>query len=1156
VRTRSRSIAIVLAAVILLASAVVLVLRSRGPALPAPGSDTYEQMTRAFYWGLSALEVGLLDDARQQFTKATTIVPEEPAAWANLGLAQLRLGELEAAVMPIERALAIAPDRGDVVLLAARMEAARGRGDDAVARLRRAVQLDPGGLRARFALAEELQRLNTAEADAEALGLLDEIVRRAPDNLATLVEGARIAARRRDEQRLRMSMDMLAPLSRTWPPQPVEQFKAFEGAVGERRFDDAARATTFLRNVLSPVPAFRESLAAVRTPTELIAEPFDRFLALMNPAPQPAPSDASIRYDAEPADDADAAALLAFFPTIEDAPGLFAADTTRLKRLDGSGAAWPFPAAQRGSAAAGSGASSAPSSNALVSLDWNHDFRSDVLMAGRGGLRLLLQDDKGAFVDATATAGAAFFGDTFGVWAADVEMDGDIDVVVGPSDGPAFVLRNNGDGTWRRTQPFADVGPVRGFAWADLDQDADPDALLLDANGSLHVFTNRQAGLFSPAPSVDGVAGAVAATVADLDADGTMDIITIDSSGIVRNASWTNGAWVVTEAARWAGFPGADPGVVRLLVADLDNNGALDLIAAARGASQLWLADQSHRLAVLPMAPQAEIFAAVDRNGDGRIDLAAIAMGRPVWLMGGGGTAAYHWKLIRPRGQAAAGDQRINSFGAGGEISVRSGLTVQTQLMSGTPVHFGLGTRTGIDVARIVWPNGNAQAEFGTAVDDVIVAEQRLKGSCPWVYAWDGMRMGFVTDFLWRSPLGLRINAQDTAGVTQTEDWIKIAGDQLRPRKSAYDVRITAELWETHFFDHVSLLVVDHPADTEVFVDERFQPSQPPTLAPRAMRLLGPVTGARDERGRDVTSVVAARDGHYLASFDRGEYQGIAREHFVEFELGPYAGTEGLTLVANGWIYPTDSSINVAVGQGRAAKPSGLALEALDHGGQWRVVAPDLGFPAGKNKTMLIDLGEVGPARRVRLRTNLEIYWDLLTLARSVDVPLRTTRLAVEDAELRFRGYSETSSPRGDAPETPNYDRKANVMQRWRDLVGYHTRFGNVNALLSEVDDRYVIMNAGDEMRLRFREQPSPEAGWRRDFVLIGDGWEKDGDYNTGFSQTVLPLPSHERPAYGESDAPTDLAHDPVYQRHRSDWEEYHTRWVTPTAFVKGLRRD
>src|SRR5690606_762550 len=103
-------------------------------------------------------------------------------------------------------------------------------------------------------------------------------------------------------------------------------------------------------------------------------------------------------------------------------------------------------------------------------------------------------------------------------------------------------------------------------------------------------------------------------------------------------------------------------------------------------------------------------------------------------------------------------------------------------------------------------------------------------------------------------------------------------------------------------------------------------------------------------------------------------------DHFVELDLG-----EALTdatpkwLVAYGWIYPTDSSINVAIGQRRDMQPRGLALEARDASGAWHVVAPDLGFPAGKNKTVLIDLAQVARAgvqgaTRVRLRTNLEIY--------------------------------------------------------------------------------------------------------------------------------------------------------------------------------------
>jgi len=133
--------------------------------------------------------------------------------------------------------------------------------------------------------------------------------------------------------------------------------------------------------------------------------------------------------------------------------------------------------------------------------------------------------------------------------------------------------------------------------------------------------------------------------------------------------------------------------------------------------------------------------------------------------------------------------------------------------------------------------------------NQVVVARQRLKGSCPWVFAYDGEAMRFITDFLWRSPLGLRINAQDTAGVLMTEDWVKLRGDQLVPRDGVYELRITAELWETHFVDYVALLVVDHPAGTDISVDERFA-IPPPTLAVYPTAPPRPVARAWDDRDR------------------------------------------------------------------------------------------------------------------------------------------------------------------------------------------------------------------------------------------------------------------------------------------------------------------
>ena len=1082
----------------------------RRPSLPRPGSAPYEQVSRAFYHGLAALEVGLLDDARQQFKSATDVVPQEPAAWANLGLAQLRLGELDAAVMPIERALELAPANVDIALLAGRMEVARGRLNEAVARLRRAVALDERGLQARFALADELQRTGTPEADAEAAALYDALVARAPANLAVLLERARLAAKAGDRARLTDSVSRVAMQADAWPAVAQEQLTALRDATAAGRFPDAARSTTLLRNVLARVPAFSESLAAVRTPSELIAAPLDRFVRLVPASARPAPADTALTFARQPL-----------------------------------GTAAPDPALQM--------VESGRPGVVTAAVDWNHDFRLDLVRAGGSGVQLLLQGENGAFTDVTFTAGAAaatIAGTVTGLWAADLDMDGDVDLVVG-TDGPTRVLRNNGDGTWQPLDVFAGVMGARAFAWADLDRDADPDAAFVAGDGSLRVLINRQATHFVAIDPPAGVAGVTTVAAADLDADGAIDLVVGDAQGRISRVTRRGDAWDTATIATWPGAP-----LTRVLVADLDNNGALDVVASRANASRVWLAAESYALAALSADMDGETWTVRDTNDDGALDLIGVAGGMPSrWL--GKGTRGYHWKTFTTRAQQNAGDQRINSLGLGGEIEIKAGLLWQKQVIDSPALHFGLGSRTAIDVARVVWPNGVPQAEFGIGVDDAFVAEQRLKGSCPWVFADDGHGVRFVTDFLWRSPLGLRINAQDTAGVTQTEDWVRLRGDQLAPRDGRYDVRITAELWETHFFDHVSLLVVDHPDGTEAFVDERFSAAAPPKLAVQALRTPQSVTRAMDDQGHDVTALVSARDGRYLATFARGTYQGIAEPHAVAFDLPADVPTDRpLVLVAEGWVYPTDSSINLAVGQGRAMKPSGLALDAQDAAGRWREVVRDLGFPAGKNKSMLIDLAPAHGARRLRLRTNLEIYWDRLSVAEPAGVPVRTERLATARAELRFRGFSQTTSPRGETPETPDYARIANTAPRWRDLVGYHTRFGEVGELLAGVDDRYVIMNAGDELRLEFPERPAPAAGWRRDFVLIGDGWEKDGDYNTGFSQSVLPLPSHAKPAYGKDvEGEPELEDDPVYQAHRQDWERFHTRFVRPDAFVNGLRR-
>ena len=120
-------------------------------------------------------------------------------------------------------------------------------------------------------------------------------------------------------------------------------------------------------------------------------------------------------------------------------------------------------------------------------------------------------------------------------------------------------------------------------------------------------------------------------------------------------------------------------------------------------------------------------------------------------------------------------------------------------------------------------------------------------------------------------------------------------------------------------------------------------------------------------------------------------------------------------------------------------------------------------------------------------------------------------------ADLHFRGFSKADHPSRSASSPKSSTiRRVSSTSMWNPTPGNYTRYGDVGELLADVDDRMVIMGSGDEVPLRFdatRLPPLP-AGWKRDFLLLVDGWAKDADANTAFSQSVLPLPFHGMSRY------------------------------------------
>ncbi|MEO7708454.1 MAG: FG-GAP-like repeat-containing protein [Caldimonas sp.] len=1132
---------------------MTLVACSRNSGVPEDGTPAARQAAAAFFTGVAALEVG--DDVRAgaRLEEVTKLAPGEPGGWANWALLALRQGNFDLAAERLKRARELAPKDGQLATIAGVLESRRGKSAEAITAFRDAAQRLPGNLRVAYLLAQELERRGAPENAAETRRVIDGLLTVQPDNLAVLLEVTRLAARRDDGAVVQSSLAKIAGMSAAWPPAAKAQLADIQGFASQRDFRTLASRMSRLRNALTSVDEYQVALSVIKAPAGADAEPVGQPLALKALPAERAPADAGLRF--------------AVGGSGDEATGW---SWVGAIRLDDVGR--PMPARANASelligtapvrlAFPGGGANGMVGPDSVLQIDFSYDFKTDLVLAGGGGVRLHRQVAGGQFEDVTAATGlsAAVVNAPYtGAWSADIEADGDLDIVLGRADAAPVVLRNNGDGSLTAIAPFAGVSGLQQFVWVDLDGDGVCDVALIDGAGQLRVFMNRRQGQFVERAAPPGFGGAKAIAIGPTNRSGGFGLLVVQAGGaIVQVAdSGVSGKWDVVEAATIANAVDFLKGSVRLLVGDVDNNGVLDWALAhasitstsAEPGVRVWLGQPDGTMK--PLEQRIELGAVLDLadlSGNGHLDLVGLSATGQARVGTNRPALAYHWQVVRPRAAQAFGDQRINPFGVGGAIEIRAGLQTTRRPITGPAVHFGLGTLDRTDIVRVLWPNGVVQAEFDAKADQSVAAEQRLKGSCPYMFAYDGTAMTFVKDTVpWGSAIGLRINTLGSAKIAATEEWYRIPGRQLVPRDGYYDIRITGELWEVYYYDFLQLTGVDHPEGTAVFVDERFV-IPPVTPAITVVETPRPLKGAFDDRGADVGAVLSALDDRLLDSFGRGQYQGVTRDHHVELDLGPEAEVDGpLYLIAHGSLRPTDSSINVALSQGKNWAPRGLSLEVPDGKGGWKVARDELGFPAGRRKTILVDLAGVfvpGTPRRVRLRTNLEVYWDQIEWARGLPSSLaKTFAIPTASVDLHYRGYSAITTPPAGAPEIPDYQRRVATQQRWRDLTGFFTRYGDVSELLKSIDDRYVIMNAGDEMSFRFPAAQPPAPGMLRDFVIKGDGWIKDGDYNSTFSQTVLPLPHHGERDY--STAPGRLEDEWVYRRHAEDWQTYHTRYV------------
>ena len=797
-----------------------------------------------------------------------------------------------------------------------------------------------------------------------------------------------------------------------------------------------------------------------------------------------------------------------------------------------------------------------------VFIDADHDGDLDLVVYGVEGVRLWNNNGDGTFTNLTAKAGlAAVKAPVAAVLAGDFDGDRDVDLVLLRVDGGATVLFNQLLGGFAPTNLDAlNIRGELGGALADFNGDGFLDLLALGGSTTqptLQLFNGNGRGNFAPGITLpNSLASSVSVNsargfrVADLDLDGDLDVL-VFGDGLQMLLNDGNGIFLSSILPASGQNPN---GLADVEFADLNGDLVPDLIMVEN--------KPGFRAAVLMgVLPKDSSAVAVAPSG------------------------------IRSRD----GRTRSPASGYGVSLTARAGLReaklYHTGLNGGpnqscVPAVLGLGGAREADYVQLVWPDGVMQIETNLAAGAVhmITELQRKISSCPVLFTWNGERFEFVTDFAGVGGLGYYV-APGVSAPPQVLEHVKIEPAMLRAKDGAYELRVTEPMEETAYVDRLELLAIDHATNQAVFPDERLAISGPPPthellvvekpifpMKAQALECgdlspLSRVATRRDASGdKSPEGESADKSAHskipplddctenllrvdriyaYTPPLDR-RYIGFCAPHTLELDfsdrLADLAATNRVFLFIHGFIeYPYSQTI-FAASQSRVGWEP-IRIEQQQADGSWKTIVPDAGAFGGMARMMTVDLtGRLaGPRVRLRLTTNMELFYDQLFLAQVAPTNSVTVQtVPLQEAVLRRSGFAREVSPDGREPLIYDYQ-QSEATAPFHVLRGAYTRFGDVKELLQSFDDRYVLVGPGEEIALKFDATKFPvPPGKTRSFILVSHAYCKDMDLYTATPQTVEPLPFRGMSQYPYP-ATERFPQTPAHQAWQHD---YNTRTV------------
>ncbi len=1139
--------------------------------------------------GLAYLEENKLNEAEAEFLKLIDLAPDEALGHANLGLVYLRMGNYEDAEKNLIDAIKIQPDDPDIRLILAKVYELEGQEDLSIDELNKIMEIAPDHAKTLYSLAEIYDKSKDEKSLALKEDFLKRLVEKVPENLVArlLLTETYIQNNKADE-----ALAQLEELARIFPESPEEAKVYYDNALNFLQSGNAKDAFTPIKiyhNFYKVSSPYQAGIQELKGPGgELIGFP----LITMGE------STSTFWFEGEDLMEVirftDVTTIVGLDRNLNTGDGGNHVSSIALADFDGDSDLDIYFSRYSNDGSdlehylyrndMGSyiecsedvGIIHSSAENDAIFGDYDNDGYLDLHIVKIGENILYKNTGKGEFNNVSDNAKVNEDGTGTFSLLFDMDHDGDLDIFLA-NESENIMFQNNGDETFTDVAQHAGINSIESFTtdacFGDFDDDGDIDLLVLNKNNGNILFTNKRQGRFENITEATGLKNSASGgfiTAGDYNNDGYLDLfIASGEAGVFElYKNRGDGTFEIdnrssSEFELISHVKGYD-----VTFFDFDNDGHEDIIISGQSTQQgskgvILLHNDgtgiyenvSH---VLPdnlmNGRKVEVG---DFNEDGDQDIYICDQNGNLHLLRNDGGNANHFLKLSLVG-VRTGSSKNNYFGIGSKVEVRAGDLYQMKVITSPDTHFGLGDRSGADVVRILWPNGTPQNIFTPVSDQDLIEEQELKGSCPFLYTWNGKKFTFVKDMMWRSALGmpLGIMGEDTkyAFADASQEYLKIPGELLQEKDGKYSIRVTSELWETMYYDRIHLIAVDHPIESEIFVDERFIPPPYPDLKIYNIAYQNIPVTAVDRDGHDLLPYINKKDDNYISNFKLGQFQGITEMKDIVLDLGEDILEDNIVLFLNGWIFPTDASINIAISQSTKTKVIPPYIQVLDENGKWITINDNIGFPMGKDKTVIVDLSNKFQSahHKVKISTNMQIYWDYIFFsANNINDLIHVEILEPEMADLHYRGFSKSFRKGGRyGPHWFDYQ-TVSEEPKWRDLEGNYTRYGDVIPLLLEPDNKYIIANAGDEISIDFDAINLPELpiGWKRDFLIYSVGWVKDGDLNTAYGQTVAPLPFHSMKSY-----PSGINEQYPNDKEYIDYmNKYNTREITSENFKRAI---